>query len=75
MAEDIPPAVLVQVRQTAPDMAFGNETLGRFELTGIAPARRGVTQIEAFFEIDAKRANRKEYSEFSENFGAAGGFC
>ena len=34
------------------EMAAGNKTLGRFQLTGIAPAPRGVPQIEVTFNID-----------------------
>ena len=34
-------------------MAAGNTTLGRFQLTGIAPAPRGIPQIEVTFDIDA----------------------
>ena len=35
------------------EMAAGNKTLGRFQLTGIAPAPRGVPQIEVTFNIDS----------------------
>ncbi len=52
-AEDNQPAVTVHVMQGERDMATDNKTLGRFELTGIAPAPRGTTQIEVTFDIDA----------------------
>jgi molecular chaperone DnaK len=52
-AEDNQPAVSVHVLQGEREMASGNKTLGRFELTGIAPAPRGVAQIEVSFDIDA----------------------
>lgn len=46
------PSVDVHVLQGERDMASGNKTLGRFQLTGIAPAPRGVPQIEVTFNID-----------------------
>jgi molecular chaperone DnaK len=52
-AEDNQPAVTVHVLQGEREMAADNKTLGRFELTGIAPAPRGVPQIEVSFDIDA----------------------
>ncbi len=52
-AEDNQPAVSVHVLQGEREMASDNKTLGRFELTGIAPAPRGVPQIEVSFDIDA----------------------
>lgn len=52
-AEDNQPAVSVHVLQGEREMASGNKTLGRFELTGIAPAPRGLPQIEVAFDIDA----------------------
>ena len=52
-AEDNQPAVTVHVLQGEREMAAGNKTLGRFELTGIAPAPRGAPQIEVAFDIDA----------------------
>jgi len=52
-AEDNQPAVSVHVLQGEREMAADNKTLGRFELTGIAPAPRGVPQIEVSFNIDA----------------------
>ena len=52
-AEDNQPAVSVHVLQGEREMAQDNKTLGRFELTGIAPAPRGVPQIEVTFDIDA----------------------
>ena len=52
-AEDNQPAVSIHVLQGEREMAAGNKTLGRFELTGIAPAPRGTPQIEVIFDIDA----------------------
>ena len=52
-AEDNQPAVTVHVLQGEREMAADNKTLGRFELTGIAPAARGIPQIEVTFDIDA----------------------
>jgi molecular chaperone DnaK len=52
-AEDNQPAVTVHVLQGEREMAADNKTLGRFELTGIAPAPRGLPQIEVAFDIDA----------------------
>jgi molecular chaperone DnaK len=52
-AEDNQPAVTVHVLQGEREMAADNKTLGRFELTGIAPAPRGMPQIEVTFDIDA----------------------
>jgi molecular chaperone DnaK len=52
-AEDNQPAVSVHVLQGEREMAIDNKTLGRFELTGISPAARGVPQIEVTFDIDA----------------------
>ena len=52
-AEDNQPAVSVHVLQGEREMAAHNKTLGRFELTGIAPAPRGMPQVEVTFDIDA----------------------
>ncbi|WDV56545.1 molecular chaperone DnaK [Streptomyces coeruleorubidus] len=52
-AEDNQPSVTVQVYQGERDIAAYNKKLGMFELTGIAPAPRGVPQIEVAFDIDA----------------------
>jgi molecular chaperone DnaK len=52
-AEDNQPAVTVHVLQGEREMAGDNKTLGRFELMGIAPAPRGIPQIEVAFDIDA----------------------
>ncbi|MCG6910832.1 MAG: molecular chaperone DnaK [Deltaproteobacteria bacterium] len=52
-AEDSQPAVTVHVLQGEREMAADNKSLGRFELTGIAPAPRGTPQIEVTFDIDA----------------------
>ena len=52
-AADNQPSVEVHVLQGEREMAQYNKTLGRFTLDGIAPARRGVPQIEVTFNIDA----------------------
>ncbi len=52
-AADNQPSVEVHVLQGEREMAQYNKTLGRFSLDGIAPARRGVPQIEVTFDIDA----------------------
>lgn len=52
-AVDNQPAVDIHVLQGERPMAADNKTLGRFQLTDIPPARRGVPQIEVTFDIDA----------------------
>ena len=52
-AADNQPSVEVHVLQGEREMAAYNKTLGKFQLTGIAPAPRGVPQIEVTFDIDA----------------------
>ncbi len=52
-ASDNQPAVDIHVLQGERPMAMDNRTLGRFQLTGIAPAPRGLPQIEVAFDIDA----------------------
>ena len=52
-AEDNQPSVQIQVFQGEREMASANKLLGSFELGGIAPAPRGVPQIEVTFDIDA----------------------
>ena len=52
-AEDSQPAVSIRVLQGEREMATDNKLLGNFELIGIAPAPRGVPQIEVTFDIDA----------------------
>jgi molecular chaperone DnaK len=52
-ADDNQPAVQIQAYQGEREMAAYNKKLGMFELTGIAPAPRGVPQIEVTFDIDA----------------------
>jgi molecular chaperone DnaK len=51
--EDSQTVVRIHVLQGERDMATNNKTLGRFELVGLAPAPRGVPQIEVTFQIDA----------------------
>ncbi len=52
-ADDNQPAVQIQVYQGEREMAAYNKKLGMFELSGIAPAPRGVPQVEVTFDIDA----------------------
>jgi molecular chaperone DnaK len=52
-ADDNQGAVTVHVLQGEREMAAGNKSLGRFDLTGIPPAPRGMPQIEVTFDIDA----------------------
>jgi molecular chaperone DnaK len=52
-AEDNQPEVQVHVLQGESEMALYNKTLGKFNLTGIPPAPRGMPQVEVSFDIDA----------------------
>jgi len=52
-AEDSQPTVDIHVLQGERPMALDNKTIGRFQLTGIPPAPRGVPQVEVTFDIDA----------------------
>ena len=52
-AQDNQPAVSIHVLQGEREFSKDNKTLGRFDLTGIAPSPRGVPQIEVTFDIDA----------------------
>ena len=52
-ADDNQPSVEVHVLQGEREMASGNKSLGKFQLTGIPPAPRGMPQIEVTFDIDA----------------------
>jgi molecular chaperone DnaK len=52
-AEDSQPTVDIHVLQGERPMALDNKTIGRFQLTGIPPAARGVPQVEVAFDIDA----------------------
>ncbi len=52
-ADDNQPSVQIQVFQGEREIAAYNKKLGMFELTGIAPAPRGIPQIEVTFDIDA----------------------
>ena len=53
-ASDNQPAVSIHVLQGEREMSADNKSLGTFDLTGIAPAPRGVPQIDVAFDIDAK---------------------
>ena len=52
-ADDNQTAVTIQVYQGEREIASANKTLGRFDLTGLPPAPRGVPQVEVIFDIDA----------------------
>ncbi len=52
-AEDNQPSVEIHVLQGEREMAAGNKSLGKFQLTGIPPAPRGMPQVEVTFDIDA----------------------
>src|SRR5207249_11035260 len=52
-AEDNQPSVEIHVLQGEREMAAYNKSLGKFQLTGIPPAPRGVPQVEVTFDIDA----------------------
>ncbi len=52
-ADDNQPTVEIHVLQGEREMATGNKTIGRFQLTGLPPAPRGMPQIEVAFDIDA----------------------
>ena len=52
-AEDMQPSVEIHVLQGEADMAYRNKSLGKFQLTDIPPAPRGLPQIEVTFDIDA----------------------
>jgi len=52
-AEDNQTAVTIQVFQGEREIASANKSLGKFDLTGIAPAPRGMPQVEVIFDIDA----------------------
>ena len=78
-AADNQPAVEIHVLQGERDFASSNKTLGRFSLTGIPPAPRGLPQIEVIFSIDADgivnvsardKATNKEQSIRIEGSGA-----
>ncbi len=52
-AEDNQPSVEIHVLQGEREMASGNKSLGKFQLTGIPPSPRGIPQVEVAFDIDA----------------------
>ena len=78
-AEDNQPAVDIHVLQGERPMARDNKTLGNFKLDGIAPARRGIPQIEVTFDIDVngivhvsaldKGTNKKQSITISNSSG------
>ncbi len=78
-AADNQPAVDIHVLQGERPMAHDNKTLGNFQLSGIAPARRGVPQIEVTFDIDVngivhvsatdKGTNKKQSITISNSSG------
>ena len=78
-AADNQPAVDIHVLQGERPMAADNKTLGNFQLSGIAPARRGVPQIEVTFDIDVngivnvsavdKATNKKQSITISNSSG------
>ena len=78
-AADNQPAVDIHVLQGERPMANDNKTLGNFQLSGIAPARRGVPQIEVTFDIDVngivhvsaldKGTNKKQSITISNSSG------
>ncbi|NLC34409.1 MAG: molecular chaperone DnaK [Erysipelothrix sp.] len=78
-AEDNQPAVDIHVLQGERPMAGDNKTLGNFKLDGIAPARRGMPQIEVTFDIDVngivhvsatdKGTNKKQSITISNSSG------
>jgi molecular chaperone DnaK len=80
-AADSQPAVDIHILQGERKMAGDNRTLGRFQLTGIPPAPRGVPQIEVVFDIDAngilnvtakdKATNKEQKIEVKANSGLA----
>ena len=59
-AADNQPGVEIHVLQGEREMAAGNKTLGRFQLTDIPPAPRGVPQIEVKFDIDANGTGKEQ---------------
>ena len=69
-ADDNQPAVTIKVYQGEREMAGGNKLLGEFNLEGIAPAPRGMPQIEVTFDIDANgilHVNAKDKATGKEN--------
>ena len=52
-AEDNQPSVEIHILQGEREMASGNKSLGKFQLTGIPPAPRGIPQVEVAFDINA----------------------
>jgi molecular chaperone DnaK len=69
-AEDNQPAVTIKVYQGEREMVSGNKLLGEFNLMGVAPAPRGLPQIEVTFDIDANgilHVNAKDKATGKEN--------
>ena len=70
-AEDNQPSVEIHVLQGEREMAAYNKSLGKFQLTGIPPAPRGIPQIEVAFDIDANGILHVSAKDLGHRQGAA----
>ena len=70
-AEDNQPSVEIHVLQGEREMAMYNKSLGKFQLTGIPPAPRGIPQIEVAFDIDANGILHVSAKDLGHRQGAA----